>query len=653
MRAPPGLVAAALLFWGRQSGFLAAAVPLAALLEGALYSPRRWDLSRRQFHRVSDLCTLLFFGGAVILYTTREPLDALRASVLCMPVTLLPLILAQNFSVQRAVDASVFYWSYRERQAEDGPRRAVSVDHAYAAACVFAASAANRRDGEYLVGLLALAAWALWGVRRPGAPAALWAALLVAAGAVGMAAQARLPSLQGFVENAGTELAYRLAVSGKSPFEVRTALGAIGSVKGSGLIVLRVEPAPGEPPPALLRNAAYHDYRDGTWSAHGAAFKSAEAASPGAWTLSEAPAAGRRVRLSALCPAGRCLLALPSGTFGLSGLGGQIEVNRLGSARADQVTDPAVFEAAFSAHRTGEASPGPADMEVPRALRGPLSALAAELRLDASRPAEAVATVRRHFDAGFAYSVYRSAPARGDPVVEFLFETKRGHCEYFATAAVLLLRAAGVPARYATGFAVDEYSRLERAFVVRQRHAHAWAQVWADGRWRDLDVTPPVWSQVEAARAPMWQPLRDALSWARERIRRELRGGASEFLRRRGVWVLLPLLTFLAWRIAADLRGARLRRRVPATPPAPGSDSEFLEIERRLAAQGVGRRPWETIDAWLERLAALPGRAEAAGALRPLAALHERYRFDPRGLNAAERLLLAEGCLRADTRPAA
>src|SRR5439155_1389676 len=74
-----------------------------------------------------------------------------------------------------------------------------------------------------------------------------------------------------------------------------------------------------------------------------------------------------------------------------------------------------------------------------------------------------------------------------------------GHCEYFATATVLLLRAAGVPARYATGYSVQEWSRLERRYVVRARHAHSWALVWADGAWRDLDTTPPLWADEEAA----------------------------------------------------------------------------------------------------------------------------------------------------------
>ena len=72
---------------------------------------------------------------------------------------------------------------------------------------------------------------------------------------------------------------------------------------------------------------------------------------------------------------------------------------------------------------------------------------------------------------------------------------RAGHCEYFAASTTLLLRAAGIPARYATGFAVMEYSPLEAAFVVRARHAHAWSRAWNGERWVDLDTTPPSWLQ--------------------------------------------------------------------------------------------------------------------------------------------------------------
>ena len=651
MNAPAGLTGAGLLFWGLQCGLLPAAVPLALLVEAGPYSPRRLDLSRQQFHRASDLCTLLFVAAAALLYTAREASDALRLSVIALPLMLLPLMLAQAYSVQGAVDTSVFFWSWRRRQSESGPRRALDARWLYLACCVFAASAANRRDGDFYAGLLALAAWALWSVRRPGVPVLLWAALFASGAAAGRSGYGVLARSQVSAEEFGALLAYRLARSGKSPFSVRTAIGSIGTVKGSGLILMRVEPLDGGPVPPLLRNAAYNEYEGGEWSARGAALQDAPAAGPGRWTLAPGTP-GRRLRLWTRLAGGAGLLALPEGTMELSGLEAQLRANRLGAARVDDGPSLAQVEVGFRAGAVRESPPDPADLDVPAALRGTLGRIASGLGLSGRRAAESVAAVRRHFDAGLAYSVYQGRGPEGDPVEHFLLRSRSGHCEYFATATALLLRAGGVPARYATGFAVSEYSRLEGAYVVRGRHAHAWAQAFVDGRWTDVDTTPPTWSDVEDSRAPSWQPLRDIVSLLEDRVRRELRDGVGGLLRRRGAWLLIPLAGFLAVRIAADLRRARARRVAGACGPARrGLDSEFFEVERKLSQEGLGRRTEESVSAWLARLRETPGGAALAGRLEPVAALHERYRFDPRGLSPEDRRRLRDGAAALAAQP--
>src|SRR5207253_2703424 len=97
----------------------------------------------------------------------------------------------------------------------------------------------------------------------------------------------------------------------------------------------------------------------------------------------------------------------------------------------------------------------------------------------------------------------------------------KGHCEYFATATVLLLRQAGVPARYVVGYSAQEFSTLEGAFIVRNRHAHAWAQALVAGRWVVVDTTPSNWAEQEeqAARASFGAVM-DVFSWAWESVQR-------------------------------------------------------------------------------------------------------------------------------------
>src|SRR4029450_9757241 len=113
--------------------------------------------------------------------------------------------------------------------------------------------------------------------------------------------------------------------------------------------------------------------------------------------------------------------------------------------------------------------------------------------------------------ADFTYSLWQELDfkTRSDdtPLSNFLRNTHRGHCEYFATATVLLLRKLNIPARYAVGYSVHEASG--RKFVVRERDAHAWCLVWNDqsGLWQDFDTTPASWMAEEGRRASSMQWL--------------------------------------------------------------------------------------------------------------------------------------------------
>jgi hypothetical protein len=89
------------------------------------------------------------------------------------------------------------------------------------------------------------------------------------------------------------------------------------------------------------------------------------------------------------------------------------------------------------------------------------------------------------------YSLEVGAFHSRQPVAEFLFERKRGYCQYFASAAALLLRLEGVPSRYVTGFNIQEDDRQGDHYVVREMDAHAWIEAYIPGRgWLELDPTP-------------------------------------------------------------------------------------------------------------------------------------------------------------------
>lgn len=108
-------------------------------------------------------------------------------------------------------------------------------------------------------------------------------------------------------------------------------------------------------------------------------------------------------------------------------------------------------------------------------------------------PAQLITQALRHFhDQPFAYTL--NPPLLADhPVERFLFETRKGFCEHYATAFVVLMRVAGIPARVVTGYQGGQWNPMGRFLEVRQADAHAWAEVWlADRGWTRVDPTAAV-----------------------------------------------------------------------------------------------------------------------------------------------------------------
>ena len=157
--------------------------------------------------------------------------------------------------------------------------------------------------------------------------------------------------------------------------------------------------------------------------------------------------------------------------------------------------------------------PNLGDLRIPPREAALLTQVAGEVELVGRPPAEVLARLRAHF-ATFRYTRYLSGnrPSR-TALEEFLLTTRAGHCEYFATATALLLREAGIPARYAVGYAVHEWSRVEGRWIVRARDAHAWVLAWIDGMWVQVDTTPSEWIAAETGPDSSWHSVSDLWEW--------------------------------------------------------------------------------------------------------------------------------------------
>jgi hypothetical protein len=125
----------------------------------------------------------------------------------------------------------------------------------------------------------------------------------------------------------------------------------------------------------------------------------------------------------------------------------------------------------------------PLDQRVPR--------LAAQITNAASNDFDKAAALENYLKTRFGYTLELPQTTPKDPIANFLFERKQGHCEYFASSMAVMLRTLGIPSRVVTGFRSDEFNDLTGNYVVRAKDAHAWVEAYFPGYgWQTFDPTP-------------------------------------------------------------------------------------------------------------------------------------------------------------------
>jgi transglutaminase-like putative cysteine protease len=228
--------------------------------------------------------------------------------------------------------------------------------------------------------------------------------------------------------------------------------------------------------------------------------------------------------------------------------------------------------------------------------------------------------IEHHLRTEFRYDLGSPSGRAKQPLDDFLFESKRGHCEFYSTAMAVMLRTVGVPTRNVTGFIGGSYNRFGKFYAVRQGDAHSWVEVYLDGEgWRTFDPTPPSDAAPKSEIVGFWAYLRDVLEatsqrWERHVVGYDLNQQVSLFqtlTSRRGTSMLTRkwsrprpagvgaavVLAVIGVGIFVYLR--RRRRRYPGGGPQDGvrSPSAVLatELYERLDAvmgqKGIARSP--------------------------------------------------------------
>jgi len=655
MKFPPLLLGATALFWGWQINFLLVAVPVALLLETPRFLTWRWELTSQDFRRLTILCTAAFLGLVIYQVLTADAArmpQALKTIRQWLPLLLLPLVAAQLYSTTEQVELNTLLFFFRKKfeQTSTGRPAKINLVYPYFALLLLSASAVDERNPWFYLGFWLLTAGALWQIRPKQYSLLLWGVLVVGAAGLGYAGHIGLHQLQRVVQGKIIQWVTSFTSGGATdPYQSRTAIGHIGEMKLSDEIMLRVQMTLRPEGPILLHQTSYNRYGASSWFARNVEFDLLKPEQDGlTWKLQPATASGQSVSISAYLDGGKGVLALPLGTIQLEDLAvGEAKRNRLGAVKVEDGPGLLTYTARTDLMRSTEAPPDEADLSIPQNEASAIKTIATELALPAKAPRQILLMLSSYFGKNFRYSTYQAGTAQGSSALaDFLTRTKAGHCEYFASATVLLLRAAGVPARYATGYAVQEYNDLEGLYLARARDAHSWVRVYVDGAWEDFDTTPASWAVVESKNASRWEPFSDIWAWVKFQYSRWRWGEKGNGVTTYAAWLLVPLIAVLAWRLyrAKRVAGRRIgRKQIGPVQSWPGEDSEFYTLEKRFDELGLGRHPWEPVSAWLARIKTTPQVSASPDGLETIVSLHNRYRFDPHGISTAEREALSSG----------
>ena len=649
-RFPRLLLGAAILFWGWQNQALVFAVPMAILYEIAPSFKWRWAFDRSDFNRLVDLTAVLFVATAIYQFDARG-VHGVYGILQWLPALLYILLIGQRYSARGRIGLGSLFLSIRRALARGDIAREASVDFAfpYFGGCLLSGVAGSVRGEGLTPAFVALLVVGLAHARGKRHSWMMWTGVVCFAVSLGYAGQWGVRTARQAMEPFIMELMREYMVSRRDPFRTQTSIGEIGQIKTSQRIDMRVEPDSQGHVPDLLTQGVYRVYTFGSWLIGRQSMDVLQPTDGGlTWTFGPEPAEASRRELTVtrFLNRGRGVLAMPPGSWQLRDLGVEtLEQYGYGAMRIKRGPDLVHYKVRFDPTRQTQPEPDLIDLQLPRAYRDTFQSLATELGKDGLSERERVDAITRHFATGFSYSLQGSREQDELPLKRFLEISRSGHCEYFATATVLALRAVGIPARYATGYAVQEWGELEKAYVVRRRHAHAWALAYVDGAWEVLDTTPASWLPFESANPPWWLDGYDVWQWlshlySKWRWRTDAEDEFSWI-----VLLVLPLVVVLIWR----LRGQRVEADTDiANKPVthPGDNSPLLTITALYSVRDLGPDVAEPLSAWYRRLLAKGHLSDDNELFTEALRLHDRLRFDPDGLDAAQVKRLTEICER-------
>ena len=322
-----------------------------------------------------------------------------------------------------------------------------------------------------------------------------------------------------------------LKVSG---FSEKVDLGELGPIKLDPAIVMRVElpDYKASAPRLYFRGVSFDTYNDAQWQQTIKETAPLRRGQDGVWRAvsGEWSRIGTNIltQIILLEPIETNVLFAASNGIGVSGNFKSVMADRTGSLYLPAPSYSRIEYTAYSIlpppskpilPEQGYPEGVPSEyLHIPPGLER-VSNLARDITVKKTTPFEKAAAIEEYLIKNFHYTLNPVKGSGKNPVEDFLFYTKEGYCEQYATTMAMMLRGAGIPSRLVTGFLPGEWNKFGNYLIIRQRDAHSWVEAYmplteSTGGWAKFDPTPP--AEAVGAMPPATSVITlyiDSLKW--------------------------------------------------------------------------------------------------------------------------------------------
>lgn len=642
---PVNLMAAALLLWGWQTGSWGFAIILSILAEGSRVIRTRFEISIEHFKWIADLCAVMMISTTIYLFFNQASDQFVYILLRYLPLIVAPMFIAQIYSTSDKIDIRTISMISR-RSRQNAKPMYVNLSYPFLALVVISASFSPEKNLLFYPVFLLIAVYGFYSIRNRRYSLIIWGGYFLLLSSLGFAAHVGLNRLQLLLEREGVEWFSNMNLGESDPFRSVTAIGKVGELKASNRIAFRIRPENPLQLPILLREAVYDRLYKNEWFALHPEFTRVRYLGKDVWTFDFHLHSPQRITIISSFQNGKGLLKLPAGVVRIRNLPAEeMTRNRFGAVRVEGTPGYAEYLVEYGGTGISDPPPSERDLQIPEeqieTKASVLKEISDKLELQKLSPKESVKRIDHFFKTEFTYSL-KNTEKTSNPINRFLQTTRSGHCEYFATAGVLLLRQAGIHSRYVVGFSAHEWSDRENLAIVRTRHAHAWTLAWVDGKWIDADFTPSIWRDAETQSVSQWRSLTDLWDYAVFQFQQWKWHKTDRSVY--AFWLILPLVLILGRRFLI----LRKTRKVKALENADAAVlknrivSPFDAVAEFLQHQGYIRLPGESLKTWISRICREGFAEKTAGELNVLVNIHYGLRFDPNGIKPEEYQRLEE-----------